>query len=213
MSSLKTKFLKFFIKNTFNRDPVATLSKLESIRTKKEKKGNIRISEGLVLEKEETPAGTKYQRVYKKDGEKTGRVVYYLHGGAYISGLFSFYYKHAEMFINTFGCEVVFLDYKLAPEYKYPTQFNEALDLWNDLTNRQGYNAADIIVGGDSAGGNLTLSMMLKIRDMNMQMPRAGFCISPWADMLGKGKSYEENFRFGIDCNGVVLAAGNTGKG
>ena len=88
----------------------------------------------------------------------------------------------------------VLLDYKTAPEYKYPVQLNEALDLWDELTENQDYRAENIVIGGDSSGGNLALAMMLKIRDDGRKMPAGAFLLSPWTDMTMSGDSYIRNY-------------------
>ena len=92
------------------------------------------------------------------------------------------------------GCETIYLDYRCAPDYQYPTQLNEALDLWDNLTKRQGYAPDQIILGGDSAGANLALALLLKLWDLNKTMPRAAFCISAWTDMTCNTKSFRDNY-------------------
>ena len=92
------------------------------------------------------------------------------------------------------GCETIYLDYRCAPDYQYPTQLNEALDLWDDLTKRQGYAPDQIILGGDSAGANLALALLLKLRDLNKTMPRAAFCISAWTDITCNTQSFRDNY-------------------
>jgi len=151
--------------------------------------------EGFTRMREKTPAGTKYERLRKADTERNGRLILYFHGGAYIGGLFGFYRDFAEDFYYQAGQpETIYLDYHTAPEYQYPTQLNEALDLWHDLTGRQGYRPEEIILGGDSAGANLLLAMMLKLRDDGEALPLGAFCISAWADMTGNSGSFYTNY-------------------
>ena len=144
---------------------------------------------------ESTPGGTAFQRVSNMESGRTGQLLLYFHGGAYISGLVPSYRNLAPGFFDaTGGCETIYLDYHCAPDYQYPTQLNEALDLWNDLTGRQGYLPDQIILGGDSAGANLALALLLKLRDLGMPMPRAAFCISAWTDMTGSTRGFHDNF-------------------
>lgn len=100
----------------------------------------------------------KQYPIAKSNTVKSERVIYYLHGGAYISGILSFYRNFVVDFYEASGgCEMILLDYHLAPEYAYPTQLNGALDLWDDLVGRQSYNPANIMVAGryERSGGKL----------------------------------------------------------
>lgn len=195
MVSFRGKLFRFFLRRTNNLNPVKTPQAVKKVEKLSKFWLGDSTPRGFVMTKEQTPKGTAFQRVVKKGATKNGRVLLYLHGGAYIGGLLSFYRKFAPTFHKaTEGAEIIFLDYHCAPQYAYPTQLNEALDLWEDLTSRQGYRSEDIVVGGDSAGANLTLALLLKLRDTGERMPCGGFCISAWADMEGTGKSFTENY-------------------
>ncbi len=128
-----------------------------------------RLPEAYTWSAETTPGGTAFQRVIRTDTGRTGRVLLYFHGG----GLTGTAWCHPTAIFSTGffqaanGCETIYLDYRCAPDYQYPTQLNEALDLWDNLTKRQGYAPDQIILGGDSAGANLALALLLKLRDLN----------------------------------------------
>ncbi|OUM69993.1 hypothetical protein PIROE2DRAFT_37765 [Piromyces sp. E2] len=89
--------------------------------------------------------------------------------------------------------EIVLIDYSLAPENKYPTQLNEALDVWNELTKR--VKPEDIMIGGDSAGGNLGMALIHKLKKEFNVAPGACFFLSPWTDLTCSGKSFVDNYR------------------
>lgn len=195
MASIRGNFFRFFLRKTNNLNPVFTPHAVKKIRKLAASSLNDKTPKGFTLSKEKTPNGTLFERVTKDSAAKTGRVIYFLHGGAYISGLLSFYRNFAKDFCDAAnGAEMIYLDYHLAPEHLYPTQLNEALDVWDDLTNRQGYLPENIMIAGDSAGANLTLALMLKLRDTGRKMPKAGLCISAWADMTGKGETFSANY-------------------
>ena len=179
---------------------------------------------GFELLREETPQGTAYDRMRRRnpsekpgksgkpeksgESEKSGKsekqavtgkgkILLYLHGGGYVQGLIALYptfmkdlYKMAKG-----GYEIILLDYRTAPEAVYPTQLGEALDLWEDLTGRQGIAPGDIVVAGDSAGANLTLALLLKLRDAGRSLPAAAICLSLWGDMTASGKSFAKNYK------------------
>ncbi len=125
------------------------------------------------------------------------KAVLLLHGGAYILKLMNLYRDMAARYSEmTGGSDVLCLDYRLAPEHVFPAALEDALDAWNWLLSK-GYKARDILVVGDSAGGNLTLALTLKLRDQGRELPGALICMSPWTDMIGSGKSHTE--KAGID--------------
>lgn len=125
---------------------------------------------------------------------KSDNIIFVIHGGGYIIGMSDIYRRLAKRY-SLAGCDarVAFLDYRLAPEFKYPCALEDALSGWEWLL-RQGYDPKNVTVIGDSAGGNLTLALMLKLREMGKELPDLAVLMSPWADMTASGESYEKNF-------------------
>ena len=156
---------------------------------------NDKMPKGYSLEKKSTLKGTAYQ-IVRKDGLcDSGKMIYYIHGGCYVCGLVSNYHTFlTDCCEIAGGTRIVLLDYKLAPEYQYPTQLEEAIDLWDELTLNQGIKPENIVIGGDSSGGNLALALMLWLRDNGKEMPAGAFLLSPWTDMTVSGDSYAYNY-------------------
>ena len=128
-----------------------------------------------------------------KGGEPRERAVLLLHGGAYILKLSNIYRGMAVRYSRMAGDADVFSpDYRLAPEHVFPAALDDALDAWNWLL-AQGYKPENILVVGDSAGGNLALALTLSLRDAGRPLPRALVCMSPWTDMTGSGESHIKN--------------------
>ena len=192
--SIRGKLAKFYLGTVGNLNPNKSPNAIEKMSKLWGNTINDKTPKGYTLVKEKTEQGTLYERVFKTGEEKNGKVIYYLHGGAYIAGLLSIYRKLSPQFYKAAGVETIFLDYKTAPEYKFPTQLNEALDVWYQLTEIEKISPKNIIVAGDSAGANLTLALLLRLRDLGEEMPLAAFCFSAWADMKGKGESYVSNY-------------------
>ena len=169
MSSVRGKFFKMMMRMQ-NINPIAHPEMEQKMKRMSEKYSHTKPKKGYSLECLTTPKGTKCQRL-RIDGTKpSGKVIYYMHGGCYISGLTYNYRDFCAPFCGLInGAEIALLDYKLSPECKYPTQLSEALDLWDELTSRT--KPENIIVGGDSSGGNLALAMLLKLRDNKREMP------------------------------------------
>jgi len=143
-----------------------------------------------------TKNGTRYEIYLPKENVHPEHAVYYLHGGGYVGKQHWLYRYQSRYFSKAAGnASVIYLDYDVAPKHVYPTQLNQALDLWEEITGSFGFSPENVVLGGDSAGGNLLLALILKLRDEGKPLPRGGFLISPWTDMLASGPSYAENYQ------------------
>ena len=85
--------------------------------------------------------------------------------------------------------DVLAFDYRLAPEHPYPAACEDAMKAW-DYLMLLGYGARDVIVAGDSAGGNLALSLVLKLKEEQRLLPRGLVLLSPWTDLTASGKTH-----------------------
>ena len=92
--------------------------------------------------------------------------------------------------------DVLSFDYRLAPENPYPAALEDAMKAWEYLL-LLGYGGREIIVAGDSAGGNLALVLTHKLKQENRILPKSLILISPWTDLLSTGKSH--NTRVDLD--------------
>lgn len=122
---------------------------------------------------------------------RPGRILLYLHGGAYIGGSSQ---SHAGMLARLSrlaAVEVCVPDYPLAPEQPFPAAFEGALGAWETLL-AQGYRPRDIILGGDSAGGGLALALLSHLC-LRGTPPAALFSMSPWTDLSMRGASLTTN--------------------
>ena len=118
-----------------------------------------------------------------------GRVVLYLHGGGYVIGS-PRSHRHLAAAIATAGAaNALLLDYRLAPEHPFPAAVDDALAAYRWLLD-QGIAPGHVVIGGDSAGGGLTVATLLALRDAALPLPAAGVCISPWVDLTCSGGSY-----------------------
>lgn len=117
------------------------------------------------------------------------KVILYCHGGGYTSGGLNYArILGAKLAINT-GLDVMSFAYRLAPEHPYPAAIEDAMRIY-DYLMYLGYGADDVIVAGDSAGGNLALEIGLHLRAMRRKLPLAFVLFSPWTDMRMEGSSY-----------------------
>jgi phosphinothricin tripeptide acetyl hydrolase len=122
-------------------------------------------------------------------GAVAGRVVLYLHGGGYVIGSPRSHRHLAAAIAAAAQASGLLLDYRLAPEHPFPGAVDDATAAYRWLLE-QGVAPAHIVIGGDSAGGGLTVATLLALRDAELPMPAGGVCISPWVDLTFSGASY-----------------------
>lgn len=127
------------------------------------------------------------------EGASSGKVIYQLHGGAYTAKLTNNYRSMAVKFSKLGrGAAAATLDYRVAPEYTYPCALEDAVDGWNFLLGR-GFKPEDILFTGDSAGGNLAVALIAKLRDEGGPLPCGVIGMSAWLDLASEGSSYISN--------------------
>lgn len=129
-------------------------------------------------------------------------IILYCHGGGYSTGSSIYARTLTTKLASSTSMDVICFDYRLAPENPYPSALEDAMKVW-DYLMLLGYGARDIIVAGDSAGGNLALSLVLKLKQESRLLPRGVVLMSPWTDLTVSGESHAE--KAGID---PVLNAG-----
>lgn len=121
-----------------------------------------------------------------------GKVLLYIHGGGFISGSCLTHRMHVAKFANMCQLKSLVFDYRLAPEHPFPAAIDDCVKAYKWLLN-QGIEAHDIIVGGESAGATLTLSLLLALKQNNIIQPKAAFSISPVTDLRCKAGSFKYN--------------------
>lgn len=124
------------------------------------------------------------------EGASDSRVVLYFHGGGYIIGSPRTHRAMLAHLSKAAGARVLSLDYRLAPEHPFPAPVEDSTAAYRWLL-QEGFDPARIALGGDSAGGGLTVAALVQIRYLGLPVPAAGVCISPWVDMEGLGESME----------------------
>jgi len=121
-------------------------------------------------------------------GSEPMRALLYFHGGGYCSGSIVSHRRLVTEAGRAAGIRTLAIDYRLAPEHPYPAAHEDALAAWRFL-RRQGIAAADIAVGGDSAGGNLTLGLIGRLRAAGEELPACAWLVSPWTDLTMSGET------------------------
>ena len=117
-------------------------------------------------------------------------ILLHCHGGGYSTGSRIYARTLTSKLAESTSMDVLCFDYRLAPEHPYPAATEDAMKVWNYLM-LLGYGARDIILTGDSAGGNLALSLTLKLKQEGRLLPRGLVLMSPWTYLTSSGRSFE----------------------
>jgi monoterpene epsilon-lactone hydrolase len=117
------------------------------------------------------------------------KAIFYLHGGGFRIGSVASHRDLIAQIAVTSGCRVLAINYRLAPEHRFPAALDDALAAYDWMLG-QGFEPRNIAFAGDSAGGNLALAAMLALRERKRPLPAAAVLMSPWTDLAATGASY-----------------------
>lgn len=115
--------------------------------------------------------------------------ILHMHGGAYVSGGLLQCRKLISPICAAAGVKALTFSYRLAPQYPYPAQLEDALRAYRHLRDA-GFAPRKIAFVGESAGGNLALALALRLREAGEKLPGAMALLSPWVDLAQTGESY-----------------------
>jgi acetyl esterase/lipase len=116
------------------------------------------------------------------------RVLLHAHGGGFVMGSAQSHRALAGRIGVACRARVVLPEYRLAPEHLFPAGLEDLLAVYRALLST-GTPAEQIIVSGDSAGGNLVVAMLVRARELGLPMPGAMVLLSPWLDLTCSGES------------------------
>jgi epsilon-lactone hydrolase len=119
-------------------------------------------------------------------GSDASRVLMFFHGGGYCSGSVLSHRRMVTEAGRAAGVRTLAVGYRLAPEHPFPAAFDDALTAWFFL-RKQGIVPAHIAIGGDSAGGGLTVALVNRLRDAREELPGCAWLVSPWTDLTMSG--------------------------
>jgi acetyl esterase/lipase len=119
-------------------------------------------------------------------GSDAARVLLFFHGGGYCSGSIVSHRRMVTEAGRAARIRTLAIAYRLAPEHPFPAAHEDAMTAWRYL-RAQGIAARDIAVGGDSAGGNLTVCLINRLRAAGEEQPACAWLVSPWTDLTMSG--------------------------
>jgi epsilon-lactone hydrolase len=123
-------------------------------------------------------------------GSDPGRVLMFFHGGGYCSGSIVSHRRMVTEAGRAARTRTLAVEYRLAPEHPYPAAHQDAMTAWRYL-RKHGTGADDIAVGGDSAGGNLTITLINRLRATGEEQPACAWLASPWTDLTMSGATLD----------------------
>ena len=168
-----------------------TSAELEKQRRSQELLGQLAAPMSGLSWEEFSLSGMKAAWMRLERPHRHARCVLYCHGGGYTSGNLGYSRVLASKLVRSTGLDTLSFEYRLAPEHPYPDALEDAFRAWDHLMYL-GYGAKDVVLAGDSAGGNMALVLCLALRRAGRMLPGALLLMSPWTDMTASGASYSE---------------------
>ena len=154
--------------------------------------GKFAIPKGTTREPVKIPGAEFDAEWVGADGTDPGRVLLYLPGGAYIVRMPNIHTAMVSRLCKIANAKALMAYYRLAPEHPFPACLDDAVLAYQWLLD-QGIAAENIAIAGDSAGGGLTLSTLLAIKDRKLPMPACAYMLSPLLDVSDHAPSRWKN--------------------
>jgi epsilon-lactone hydrolase len=140
----------------------------------------------------ETDAGGVPALWASPKGSAQDRVLLCSHGGGYVTGSMYTHRKIYGHFAKAVGCRALIVDYRRAPDHVHPAPVDDMATAYQWLLD-QGIAPKHIATIGDSAGGGLAITTLLRLREQGLPLPAAAIPLSPWFDMDGAGETFDTN--------------------
>ncbi len=125
-------------------------------------------------------------------GADPAQIMLFFHGGGFALGSASSHRKLAGHIAKACGITAFVLDFRLAPDFKFPAQLEDGVAVYRAVLER-GISADDITLIGDSAGANLAISTVFELRAADLPAPSGVVTISPWLNMENNGQTIDTN--------------------
>ena len=188
MTSLRTRIIRRTLQRVTST--ISTRLSIQEQRTRLDElsRRSIRVPKGVTVQTVQV-SGIHAQWI-EPTGVDPRKVILYLHGGGYCICSLDTHRGLAARLALASQTRVLIIDYRLAPENPFPAALEDAQTAYNWLLT-QGITAEQISIGGDSAGGGLTVATAVNLRDAGQKLPAALFLLSPWTDLTFSGESHQ----------------------
>ena len=134
--------------------------------------------------------GVSGEWLESKNHEPSAAILY-IHGGGFVACSPATHRPVTAALARMTHFPVFAPSYRLAPEHRFPAGLDDVCSAYHWLIRQ--FPSRNVVVAGDSAGGGLALSLMLRLRDEKVPMPVCAVCFSPWSDLTGSGASVRAN--------------------
>ena len=189
MPSLRALLFNWYLKSQMKAKPIHLIDP-EVLRAETDKIAPRKPPRGVALDI--LADGAVRGERHRPANAEPGRTVLYFHGGGYVFGSAKSHRGLTFRLAEDARAEVFSVDYRRAPEHPYPAAVEDALAAYQFLLD-EGRDPARMVVGGDSAGGGLSLALLLRCRERGLPMPAGALLYSPWTDLAATGASLETN--------------------
>ncbi|MEC8717435.1 MAG: alpha/beta hydrolase [Pseudomonadota bacterium] len=197
MTSLATygvnAFLRFVVKRSLSKHAL-TPEQVAAQRAKLERASARGRWPSAVSITAKTLGAQPAERAVLAAPELPHHAVLYLHGGGYLVGSPAVYRPLTATLTARLSAPVYTLDYRLAPEHPYPAALNDAYAAYQALQDA-GHDPGQIAIMGDSAGGNLTVALLQRLRTEGLPLPASAVLLSPWGQLGGSSPSRRAHAR------------------
>jgi len=127
--------------------------------------------------------------VVDPEHQSHARTVLYCHGGGFCIGSPKTHRELTAWLAKTLRARIVAPDYRLAPEHPYPAAPDDILSVYHGLVD-SGVSPENIVIIGDSAGGNLVMVALQRLKSLGETLPAGAVLYSPWVDLRCMTESY-----------------------
>lgn len=127
-----------------------------------------------------------------KESAIKDKIIFYIHGGGYVSCSPQTHRPITAALARLTKFQIFAPDYRLAPEHLFPAALDDVVESYKWLL-KQNFDSNKIAIAGDSAGGGMVVSLILRLQDLNLPLPACAVCFSPWTDMTAGGESRRTN--------------------
>lgn len=185
MASSESKTIRL----QFVKDPESLKIPFETKRRDWEESAcQVPLPSDVTIQPQET-AGIYCERI-TVSSKKDDSLIFYLHGGGYTEGSCLTHRRFASNLARKVSVPLLLVDYPLAPEHPFPEAIESTVKVYQSILE-QGIDPQKIVFAGDSAGGGLSVAVMMTLREKGLPLPGGLFIMSPWLDLTLSGESFE----------------------
>lgn len=200
MISFKARLMRSFMRNRhllkgrLTPETVDRNTSIAALRrdTEESAKRLVKLMEGVSFQTEK--GAPVYAEWVEPQGCSTENIVLYFHGGGFVMGNALSHRGIVSNFVKRLGIKALVFDYSLAPEHPAPAAANDGTMMYR-YALAQGYKPEHIVFAGDSAGGGVELSTLLKLKDDGISLPAACVAFSPCTDATLAGNSHKTRLK------------------